>query len=211
MRVAIGGRGDAIEKENDNDNIALTALIPICFLINIVNILFHKRACVCACICFFFFYSYCISGKSRTDVGIHLLSPQICCEPAKRKKVSTNGCVHHLISLMYFLVYFFAVWFFFVVSVSLSIFNFNKLHCHELIRCFVFVCVFSLFVYIDEPFRFSFYLHFCYGFRFISSFSYCVGECFCCRCCCSLKMSSCFEVHSIYASLNKLCTASFST
>lgn len=47
-----------------------------------------------------------ISGKWRIDVGIHLLSPQICCESDKRKKVSENA----VLSLSFF---------FFVLSLAL--------------------------------------------------------------------------------------------
>lgn len=33
-----------------------------------------------------------IKGKNRFDVGIHLLSTQICCKSDKKKKVSNNSC-----------------------------------------------------------------------------------------------------------------------
>lgn len=33
-----------------------------------------------------------IKGKSRFDVGIHLLSTQICCKSDKKKKVSNYSC-----------------------------------------------------------------------------------------------------------------------
>lgn len=47
---------------------------------------------------FFFFWKKLVDrlyllGKSRIEVGIHLLSPQICCESDKRKKVSPKRCV----------------------------------------------------------------------------------------------------------------------
>lgn len=47
---------------------------------------------------FFFFWKKLVDrlyllGKGRIEVGIHLLSPQICCESDKRKKVSPKRCV----------------------------------------------------------------------------------------------------------------------
>lgn len=100
--------------------------------------MFHKNASF-NCI-----HTY-ISGKNTIEVGIHLLSPQICCEPAKRKKVPSTGCVQ-------------CSSFHFVDAFSHSIFfNFCKLQHHEL--CLFFSVVFFsnlLFPATKKPFSLSF-------------------------------------------------------
>lgn len=53
---------------------------------------------LCAFFLIFFFWKKLVDrlyllGKGRIEVGIHLLSPQICCESDKRKKVSPKRCV----------------------------------------------------------------------------------------------------------------------
>lgn len=67
-------------------------------------------------------------GKSRIDVGIHLLSPQICCESDKRKKVSPIGfrwCVLRFYELQFdvfpFVYWFQALFLFWFFSLSFSL------------------------------------------------------------------------------------------